>query len=283
MGQGSEVLHAAQHEVVEAQPAQIVEVAGGAVEQAHDDAFAVEGGQRGDAQIHFAAQDFDLDAAILRQAALGDVELGHQLQARDDGGLELARRRLLVEEHAIHAEAYAEFLLEGLDVDVAGAVLNGLPDHGIDQPDDGRLAGHVAQVLEVFVGLRGADFGIEGLLGALAVVLVDGVEDVLFGGQRGFDFQAGEGAYGRDGVEIQRIGHGQREGGVLHGQRNEAALAHEACRESFEFGRRRGRGIDGDERQGELFGERREDVPRRDEAHVDQDLAQLVAAFALQF
>ena len=115
-----------QHAVVEAQPAQIVEIAGGAVEQAHHDAFAVERGQRGDAEVHFAAEDLDLDAAVLRQAALGDIQLGHQLQARDDGGLQLARRRLLVEQHAVDAVADAEFLLERLDVDVAGALLDRL-------------------------------------------------------------------------------------------------------------------------------------------------------------
>ena len=116
----------AQHVVVEAQAAQIVEIARRAVEQAHDDAFAVERGQRGNAQIDFAAQRLDLDAAVLRQAALGDVQLGHQLQARDDGGLQLARRRLLIEQHAVHAEADAEFLFERLDVNVAGALLDGL-------------------------------------------------------------------------------------------------------------------------------------------------------------
>ncbi len=126
MRQAGEVLHAGQHVVVEAQPAQVVEIARGAVEQAHHHAFAVERGQGGDAQIHLAAQDLDFDAAILRQAALGDVQLGHQLQARDDSGLQLARRRLLVEEHAIHAEADAEFFLERLDVDVAGALLDGV-------------------------------------------------------------------------------------------------------------------------------------------------------------
>ena len=151
--QAGEVLHARQHAVVEAQPAQVVEIARGAVEQAHHHAFAVERRQRGDAQVHFAAQDLDLDAAVLRQAALGDVQLGHQLQARDDGGLQLARRRLLVEQHAVHAEADAELLLERLDVDVAGALLERVGDHGVHQADDRRLAGHVAQVLEIGGGL----------------------------------------------------------------------------------------------------------------------------------
>jgi len=39
-------------------------------------------GQGGDAQIHFAAHHLDLDPPVLRQAALGNVELGHQLEAR---------------------------------------------------------------------------------------------------------------------------------------------------------------------------------------------------------
>jgi hypothetical protein len=39
------------------------------------------------------------------------------------GRLQLARRRLLIEEHAVDAEANAELLLERLYVDVAGALL----------------------------------------------------------------------------------------------------------------------------------------------------------------
>ena len=143
----------AQHVVVEAQAAEIVEIARGAVEQAHHDAFAVERRQRGDAEIDFAAQNLDLDAAVLRQAALGDVELGHQLEAGDDGGLQFARRMLLAEEHAVDAVADAEFLLERLDVDVAGALLDGVGDHGVDQADDRRFARHVAQVFEIGVRL----------------------------------------------------------------------------------------------------------------------------------
>ena len=66
---------------VEAQALEIVKIARRAVEQAHHHAFAVQRGQGGNAQIHFAAQRLDFDAAVLRQAALGDVQLGHQLHA----------------------------------------------------------------------------------------------------------------------------------------------------------------------------------------------------------
>ena len=153
-GSGVIVLHAGEHVSVETQPAEIVEIAGGAIEQTHHDALAIQRGQRGNAQIHFAAQRLDLDAAVLRQAALGDIELGHQLDARDHGGLQFARRRFLIVEHAIDAIADAELFFERLHVDIAGALLDRLRDHGVDQPDDRRLAGHVAQVFEIFGSLR---------------------------------------------------------------------------------------------------------------------------------
>jgi hypothetical protein len=62
-----------------------------------------------------------LDAAVLRQAALGDVEVGHDLDARGDRVLQLERRLHHLVEHAVDAVADAELLLVGLDVDVARA------------------------------------------------------------------------------------------------------------------------------------------------------------------
>ena len=281
-GQAGEVLHAGQHVVVETQAAEVVEIAGGAIQQAHDDAFAVERGQGGNAQIDFAADDFDLDAAILRQAPLGDIQLGHQLEAADDGGLEFARRRFLVEEHAIHAEAHAEFLLERLDVNIAGALLDGLGDHGVDQADDGSLARHVAQVFEIGAGLLVVALGVGALFG-FAVIPVDGVEDFLLGGERGADLQAAEGAHGGDGLEIQRIGHRDGEDVVRQRDGNGAALAEEAMRQAFDFGSGGRRAIHGDQGDVELIAERGEHVAVGDGAHVHQDLAELIAALQLEF
>ena len=84
----------------------------------------------------------------------------------------------LTRQHAVDAVADAKLFLERLDVDVAGALLDGLRDHGVHQPDHGRLAGHVAEVFEI---LRFADGRRElgFVLGGLAVVAVDGVEDFL--------------------------------------------------------------------------------------------------------
>ena len=110
----------------------------------------IERRQRRNAKIDFAAQRLDLDAAVLRQPALGDVELRHQLHAGDDRRLQLARRIVLLIEHAVDAIANAKFLLERLDVNVAGALLDGQRDHRVHQANDGRFARHVAQMLEIF-------------------------------------------------------------------------------------------------------------------------------------
>ena len=49
------------------------------VQDTHDDAFAVHGRQRADAEVDDLAAERDLDAAVLRDAALGDVHTGHDL------------------------------------------------------------------------------------------------------------------------------------------------------------------------------------------------------------
>ena len=160
------MLHARQHVIVEPERRQIVEIGSGAVQQTHDDALAIERGQRRDAKIDLAAQGLDLDTAVLRQAALGDIQLRHQLDARDHGRLHLAGRGLLVVEHAVDAVSDAKLFFERLDVNVAGALLHGLRDDGVHQADDRRFARHVAQVLEIFA--RPAPIQLEFGFGACA-------------------------------------------------------------------------------------------------------------------
>ena len=189
----------------------------------------------------------------------------------------------LVEEHAVHAVAYAELLLERLDMDIAGALLDGLGDHGVDQADDRRLAGHVAQVLEIGGGLFVIALARGDLALGLAVMLLQGVQDLRFGSQRGANFQSGERAHRRDGLEIQRIGHRQRQRGIGQGQGKDAALAQKALRETLDFGGRGRRLVHRHDGNAELVGKRRQHVALGDQAHIDQDLAELLAALLLQF
>src|SRR5262249_34500081 len=131
--------------------AELVELqdGGGAVEQTHDHPLAIGGGHGGDADVHVLAGQLDADAAVLRQAPLGDVETGHDLYARDNGRLEAVRRRDDVVEDAVDAEAHRQVAFEGLDVNVAGAILHRLEEQRVDQFDDRRLFVGVEQILRL--------------------------------------------------------------------------------------------------------------------------------------
>jgi hypothetical protein len=121
------------------------------VQQAHDHALAEHGRHGGHAQIQLLALDAQRDAPVLRQPALGDVELGHDLDARDHRGGGAHRRRVDLLEDAVDAVAHLELVGEGLDVHVRGPRLDRALHDLVDQPDHRRLAGQVAQVLDVLL------------------------------------------------------------------------------------------------------------------------------------
>ena len=59
------------------------------------------------------------------------------------------RRRFDLAQHAVDAVADAQLGLGRLEVDVGGAHLDRPRDHRVDQADDRRLAGQVAQPFEI--------------------------------------------------------------------------------------------------------------------------------------
>ncbi len=65
----------------------------------------------------FVAELFD-DAAVLGEAPLGDVHVGHDFDAGEDGEGEMDGRGSHFVERAVHAVADFEVFLEGLEVDV---------------------------------------------------------------------------------------------------------------------------------------------------------------------
>ena len=96
------------------------------VEHAQHDFFAMHRGHDGNAQIKILAGHLDAHAAVLRQPALGDVEAGHDFEARGQRQLHLLGRRGGVHEHAVHAVTQAHAFFKRLNVDVARPVLDGL-------------------------------------------------------------------------------------------------------------------------------------------------------------
>ena len=82
------------------------------VEDSHDDVLAVARRERRDAEVDRLAGDLERDAAVLRDAALGDVEVGEDLHARGDGRDGAAGDRSAASlEHAVDAVADAHVLV----------------------------------------------------------------------------------------------------------------------------------------------------------------------------
>ena len=111
------------------------------VEQPHRHGLALDRRQRRDADVEQAAGrgGVQRDAAVLRLAPLGDVELREHLQARRHAGVEPLRDPLGDVEDAVDAEADDERVLLRLEVDVARALLGGLEDDRVDEPDERRV------------------------------------------------------------------------------------------------------------------------------------------------
>ncbi len=106
------------------------------VEQAHDHALAVDARAASRCGCRRVALDLERHAAVLGHAPLGDVEVAHDLDARDDARRSSAlrdRRRLA--EHAVDAEADPHVAAVGLEVDVGGALLDRLGDDRVDELD----------------------------------------------------------------------------------------------------------------------------------------------------
>jgi hypothetical protein len=95
-----------------------VELDMGSIENSDHHAFAVNGGRRSDAQIDIFAANGHGDPAVLRESPLRDVELGHDLDARNDRGGQPVRRRIDGPEYAVDAVAHAQLVIHRFDVNV---------------------------------------------------------------------------------------------------------------------------------------------------------------------
>ena len=142
-----EPVHVRERGVVHAEPRQ-VEPPGLLVEQAQHHALAVPGGYRRHPHVDRLAGHAQRDAAVLRQALFRDVELRHDLDARDDRGMQRARRLDQVAQRAVDAQPHHRARFEGLDVDVRGAVAQRLREQRIDQADDRRIVLAFEQILD---------------------------------------------------------------------------------------------------------------------------------------
>ena len=109
------------------------------VENSKNDLFAEQRGQRRHAVVDNLVAHLQLDAAVLRDATLGDVELRHDLEARDQRRLELHRRLHHFLQRAVDTIANSDLVLEAFEVNVRSPATNRIGKNRIDQLHDRRV------------------------------------------------------------------------------------------------------------------------------------------------
>ena len=218
------------------------------------------------------------NAAVLGQAALGDVQLGHQLDARGDGGLQAPGRGLQVVEDAVDAIAHPQGVLGGLDMDVRGFGGDGLLDEEVDQPDDRGLEGHVAKLGDVLLAVAvavGGPHALDDLLqrGGGAVGALDGLEDGLPRRDAERDVERQGLAQLVDEERIGGVGGRDGQGRALEGNGACRVLPQVLGGEVLQHRRREGQLLGGEEHEPALGGERPEDIVLGGGAQLDQGIA----------
>ena len=112
------------------------------VEQTHNDLLAEDGPQRGDAQVDFVAVfSRDMDTAVLRQSFFGNVETGHDLDARDQAVVHPFRKIGDFFQQPVETMANDHVVVGRFDVDVAGPALEGALHYQIDHVNNRRRPG----------------------------------------------------------------------------------------------------------------------------------------------
>ena len=146
---------------LDAEPVQVVADRRG-VEDSHDHLLAVDGRDGRDAHVDVPAGNPDPQTPVLGQPALRDVHLREDLDPGDHGRVHSLGRGHDLAQQTIHPDAHGGRFGLRLDVHVAGAVLDRLPQQQIDEADDGGLVG----------GLLAAGFSIETILDGDALGLL---------------------------------------------------------------------------------------------------------------
>ena len=204
-------------------------------QQAQRDALAVHGRHGRNADVDLLAANPNIDAAILRQALLGDVHAGHHLDAGNDRGLvtlQLRRQRNLVQ-NAVNAVPNAQLILGGFEMNVRRALIVSLPDDLVDELDDARLL-IVAGDLLVDV-----DFQLQGLvLGQLvqrfrtdAVILLQRLLNLDPGRERELHRTTGVELHRVHEIAAERVAHGHLQGAVFELHRHHRMLERDLRRD----------------------------------------------------
>ena len=115
----------------------------------HHDTFAEHCRQCRNANVDLDAADHGLDAAVLRQSPLGDIELGHDLYSGCQRSAQGDRDYSLLLQKSVDSISNRDRVASGLDVHVGCTTLDRLRDNLVHEPNDRRFVGDISQPLDV--------------------------------------------------------------------------------------------------------------------------------------
>ena len=111
--------------------------------------LAVDRGHGVDAKVDPLVAGPQGDGAVLGNALFGDVHLRQDLEPGDDHDEQRLRRRRQLVEDAVDPEAKLAAVLERFEVNIAGAVAQGLLENLVDHPDDAAVGVRRGRSVEV--------------------------------------------------------------------------------------------------------------------------------------
>ena len=121
-------------------------------QEAHHRLLAEEGREDGDAEGDAVGLRLHLESAVLREAFLVQFQIRENLDACDDTGRRIFRERHRVVENAVNTVAHQNLGLHRLNMDVGGALHDGVPQKRIHDTHDRQILGHLLDVIarEIF-------------------------------------------------------------------------------------------------------------------------------------
>ncbi len=212
------------------------------VEHADHDLLTERAGEARHAQLHLAVAAHRLDATVLGASPLGDVHAREHLDARRHRGVHLHRQPLDLVQDSVDAEADQRVGVARLEVDVAGALVEGVVQQVVDRSDHVLVVVRrelvvAAQLHELGqrragTAARGAELlGRARHAGAEAVDAIDDLHDVALARDHVGERHAQQLLEVRAQLAVVRIGERERERVAIAGHGDHGVTPREGPRE----------------------------------------------------
>ena len=211
------------------------------VEQTHDALLAVHGGDGGDTQVHLELVVGIVEPAVLRDALLGDVHAGEDLDAGDDAGESRGGEAHDLDEVAVYTHTDDDIVLERFDVDVRRLADVRLLHEVVDQLDNGGVVDAGLDLVHFLRRVVGDEVDRLHLLLLLAVeqlriavVALDGAQDVLRRSEGDGRIHTRAQLDVLDDAHVLRVGDGDEDLVVVNVQRHDAVSSRKRLGHEFQ-------------------------------------------------